>query len=583
MVVAWIGCLAALPAAGDSVRREDGRRLMGTVQGSAATGFRFVPEGGGAPQPLEALRLVELNGPGPAPATAARPPFTVVLAGDQRISGQLGLLDETVVRLASGPAGQTVTLQRRGVQALVQRPGEVLVLAEPFDRLDRDRWVVTGAAAVPAEAQPGGARGLRLPASGGSVAWQAGEPIAAGRLEAVYHDDGRRAPGRRLVLELLFRGGGGVEPVQAVLGWTSEVLAVVTRGEGPALAVQRLVRQPGRHRLGLSFGPDGIDLSLDGAELAHGDPAPGPLVGLRLVAEGDGPDVPEGLAATVEELQIARRTAPPSQVEVDPTQDEARLVQGDQLFGRVLAADRDGLTARIAERRVALHWSEVAGLHFRRAASAAEPIDGLWVRLAWRAGAGTDPPDVLEGALRRIDETAAVLEVPYLGELTLPRPALTELRMLGPMSRTVLDPFPRHLGNKTVPGLDPPQPEGRSLEIAFDLDARPPGRAAIGVSVLQVVGIEGDPDYSERVRHGELLTRVALNGQTFDTLNRHVTVRNDTPARLQLPVPEGALKPGRNVLRFEQDGLKESPETLDNLGLWNVTLELERPTEAPTP
>jgi hypothetical protein len=422
-----------------------------------------------------------------------------------------------------------------------------------------------------------------LPASGGSVGWRADEPIAAGRVEISYPDDGRRAAGRRRVVELLFRVAGGEESIQAVLGWDSDVLSVRTRGDGPALAVQRLARQAGRHRLAVAFGADRTDLTVDGSELAHGDPPPGPLVGLRLAAEGDGPAPPEGLAARFEDLRIVRHTAPPAQVEVDPTQDEARLVQGDQLFGRIRAADRRGVSLLVGTQPTGLGWDEVAGLYFRRAPATAAPVEGLWVRLGWLSARDAPEPDAVEGALVQLDDRDARLNVPFVGEVRVPRALLTDLRVLGRMRRIVLDPSAHHLGNSTVPGLDPPQPEGRSLEIGFDLEDVPPGRALLGVTVVQAIGIEGDPDYSERVRNGELLTRAALNGQPFDTLNRHVTSRNEAPARLRLPVPAGLLRAGRNTLRFDQEGLKDAPETLDNLGLWGVALEIDPRGEAGDP
>ena len=577
-------CLSAIArrGAGDTIRLEDGRRIGGSLHGTASEGFRFVPDGGGTPLALETIKTVAFDGPGPDPS-AARPPFAVLLGGGQRVSGPLDGVNEDTVRLESGPDGRAWSFERRGVQAVVQRPGEVLLLAEPFDRLNPERWTVSGRAAIAAKDDPGGPRGLLLPASGGAAAWRADEPIFAGRVEVRYHDDGRRVVRRRRVVELLFRSGGDPEPVQIILGWDSDVLTVRTRGEGPALAVQRLVRQPGRHRLVVGFGPERIDATLDGAELAHGEPPPGPLVGLRLAAEGDGPDPPEGLAARFEDLRVVLQTAPPAAVEVDPDQDEARLVNGDRLFGRVVAANREGVRFQVGDRLVGLRWDEVAGLYFQRAAATSAPVEGLWVRLSWRPAQDSAEPDALEGALTRLDDQTAQLKVPFLGEVGIPRRLLTELRVLGRMRRIVLDPTAHHLGNSTVPSLDPPQPEGRSLEIAFDLDAVPPGASFLGVTVVQVVGIEGDPDYSERVQRGELLTRVSLNGQAFDTLNRHITTRNETPARLRLPIPPGLLRPGRNFLRWDQEGLKEAPETLDNLGLWGVALESEPRAEAPAP
>lgn len=573
VALAGLLLLAAGPSAGDAIRPEDGRRVSGAVLGDRRAGFRFVPEGGGTPLRLEAVGAVELEGRGPD-RSASPPPFSVVLGDGQRVSGRLGRLAEGAIRLESGPDGLPIDFARRGVLALVQRPGEATVLFEAFDRLDKERWKAGGGAEVGMMPGPDGSTGLRLPASGGSVTWEAPEPVPAGRFEVRFADEGRTVAGRRLIVEWRFRTPGGTEPVAAVLGWEEEGLAVRSRSGGPALAVQRLPRRPGRHLLGVRFGPDRLDLDLDGDELAHGDSPGGPLIGLRLAAEGTGPEPPDDLAAWFDDLRIVRSAAPPPRVEVDPEQDEARLVTGDQLFGRVVAADAQGVRLDVDGRRAALGWDEVAGLHLRRAPGPSKPIDGLWVRLSWR---GAGEPDAIEGALERIDAMAVTLSAPYAGPVTVPRALGLELRVLGRFRRTVLDPFPHHLGKTRVPDLDPPQPEGGVLEIPFTLDAAPAGRAYLRLSVVQVVGVEGNPAYSPNVRGGELRTHLALNGRRFDTLNRHVTTRNDTPARLRIPIPEGLLRPGANVLRFEQEGMKEDPEKLDNLGLWGVAIEADRP------
>jgi hypothetical protein len=69
------------------------------------------------------------------------------------------------------------------------------------------------------------------------------------------------------------------------------------------------------------------------------------------------------------------------------------------------------------------------------------------------------------------------------------------------------------------------------------------------------------------------VTRISLNGQQFDQLNRHLTVRNDTLLRIRVPVPKGLLRPGVNQLRLEQGGTEEDPDRLDNFGLSCVAIE----------
>jgi hypothetical protein len=92
-----------------------------------------------------------------------------------------------------------------------------------------------------------------------------------------------------------------------------------------------------------------------------------------------------------------------------------------------------------------------------------------------------------------------------------------------------------------------------------------------------VIGESGNLSFSPLVKNGELRTHVLLNGKPFDDLNGHISTRNDTPERIRLPIPAGLLRPGRNVLRFEQSGTKSDPTKLDNLGLLGIAIEFPAP------
>jgi hypothetical protein len=590
LIAIWIWGSGPLRASGgqESIGGADGRRIPGQLEGDAEGGFRFVPDGGGTPLPLEAAGPIVFEGPGPRPS-AVPPPFRVRLGPGLELSGTLVGLDADTLAFAAGCGTGPLTIRREGVLALVQRPGEALVLAEDFGRLDPSQWTTEGRPEIAELPGGDGTKALRLPAGGSSVTAHLSEPLDAGWVEVAYEDDARSVPNQRWVVELRFRSTGGIETVQVLPGWADGSLGVQCRGaEGPTLAVQRLVRTRGRHRLAIRFGPERTDVALDGDELAHGDPPPGPLVELRLATVAGTMPAPDGLAASVTELRVARLALAASRPDVDPSQDEIRLVTGDQVFGEARKADPDGATLVLDGRSVRYRWSDAAGLYFRRAPAPSEPLEGQWVLLSWRPDPrpSSGEPDRVEGVLVGATPEAVAVEVPYAGRLTVPRGQLAELVPLGRVWRTILDPTSHHLGSSIVPELDPPQPAGSSLELTFDLDAVPPGAASIGLDVLQVVGVDGNLDFSPLVRRGELLTSVLLNGRPFDNLNRHVTTRNDAPLRIRLPVPPGLLRQGRNVLRFEQAGLKDDPEKLDNLGLARIALEVDpaRPNgEAPQP
>jgi len=575
---AWAqGPARVVPPRLESIVRADGQAAYGRVTGDARSGFRFEPMGGEPAVPLDKAGVVSFEGPA-ADAAAGYPPMRVLLGLDQQISGRLGVVDAASVRLEDGPGGATVVVGRAGAVALAQRPGEALVIQDGFEALDPDRWDQVGEPEVVGGLRLAGLRSLKLPAGGSAVTCRLADPVSSGRLEVAFHDSGRVVAGQQWFVDLLFRGPEGPETVRAVLDWSEESLAVQSSG-GPALAVQRLARKPGWHRLGVRFGPE-TELAVDGDELAHGRGPGGPLVEIRLANRtvGDA-EPPPGLAVHFDDLRLVRLAEPIGGMEVAPTLDDVRLVDGDQVFGRLKRADADSVTLRVDGRDVALPWTEVASLQFRRVPEQARPIEGLLVRVDWRPAPGNDPrdADAAEGALLALTEATLTLATPYAGDLAIPRNRLRRVKVLGQGRRIVLDPTSHHLGNnvaKEPPLLDPPLPEGGSLERPFQLDRAPEGSAAaLVLDVVQVVGEANSLQFSDLVRKGELRTTVKVNGRPIDYLNRHITTKNETPERIRLPIPAGLLRPGGNTLRFEQVGKLVEPEELDDLGILTIALE----------
>src|SRR6185437_12283562 len=125
-------------------------------------------------------------------------------------------------------------------------------LDEGFETLGRTRWRVMGDATVEESPRVAGRRSLRLPGGESSVTYRLSEPVPSGRLEMAFHDGGEVAPGQQCFADLLFRGPAGAETVRTVLGWSEGSLSVESPG-GPALAVQRLERKSGWHRLVIRF------------------------------------------------------------------------------------------------------------------------------------------------------------------------------------------------------------------------------------------------------------------------------------------------------------------------------------------
>jgi len=587
--MAWGQAPAVAPRL-ESIAGADGLARYGRVAGDDRAGFRFDPLGGGPALALEKAGVVSFEGPR-GDATSGYPPMRVLLGLDQRISGRLGRVDADSIRLEDGPGGAAVVVARSAAIALAQRPGEALVLQDGFEAIDPARWEEVGEPEVVEQPRLAGSRSLKLGAGGPAVTCRLAEPVTSGRLEVAFHDSGKVHAGQQWFVDLLFRGPTGPETVRLVLDGAEESLAVQTTG-GHALAVQRLARKSGWRRLGVRFGPV-MELAVDGDELAHGRGPGGPLIEVRLANRStvDGPP-PAGVAVFFDDLRLVRVAEPVVGLEVAPGVDDVRLVDGDQVFGRVRAADAESVTVRVDCRDVALPWTDVASVQFRRGPEQSRPIEGWLSRVEWRSGPGTDARDAdqAEGALMALTDSTLTLATPYAGDLAIPRDRLRSVRVLNRARRIVLDPTSHHLGNnasKEPPLLDPPLPEGGTLERTFTLDRVPEGvAAAIVLDVVQVVGEANSLQFSDRVRRGELRTNARLNGRPIDYLNRHITNKNETPERIRLPIPAGLLRAGINTLRLDQVGQAGDAEELDDLGILTIAVEFEaegRARPGPTP
>ncbi len=579
----------AAPLKGETLEAADGHRTTGRLEGDPVRGYRFVAtEGDGAVVPLEPGMLIVSPGDGPS-SVSGQPPFRVDLGQGHRLLGRLASVSDREVELLDVAGAGRFSIARGGVHAVVQRAGESIVLQDNFESLDTTRWAVVGEPEIVAEPRISGMRSLRIVAGGASLTHRLDEPFASGRFEIAFYDARAVVAGQQWFVDLTFRAETGQQTVRAILGWAEESLALESPG-GPALAVQRLARRPGWHRLSVRFGPERCEVSVDGNSLGTGKGLEGPLLEIRLASYQAGKiEPPDDLAGHLDDLQLVRFNEPDGAVETDATQDEVRLTGSDQLFGKLRSADAEKIELTIDGRDVSLSWADVSGLYFRRAAVQGAAIEGLLVDLQWRAGAGTDRRDlnIVDGALVGLTETELTLATPYAGTLVVPRSRLTSLRVAGRGRRIVIDSMAHHLGDEISlkePFIDPPQPEGGILERPFDLPTLPAGAAHLVLDVVQVVGEEVDSRFSARVKKGELRTNVKINGEPFDYLNRYITSKNETPERIRLPIPRGLLRPGRNAIRFEQAGTADDPNFLDDLGLLGIAVEFTAaPDGKPTP
>lgn len=204
-------------------------------------------------------------------------------------------------------------------------------------------------------------------------------------------------------------------------------------------------------------------------------------------------------------------------------------------------------------------------------------VKGLLTRLEWRCAAGDDGDviDFAEGALTAVSDRIFTLATPYSGVLAIPRERVKRLVVQGEGRRIVIDPAAHHLGDEfssSPPVLDPPQPEGSVLERTLSLPEVPQDPCFLVLDVVQVVGLDNDPQWSARVRDGELRTYIAVNGKRIDFLNRYVK-RNDAPERVAIPVPADVLRVGPNTFRLELTRMATKDQELDDFGVLQMALE----------
>lgn len=367
------------------MERPGGQRLPGRLAGDLQSGFGFTPTQATAPMPLEVGSVIDFNGAGPN--SLESPPAFCALIGDSlRLSGSLRGITPNGVRVGLRWQPSDAILPRPGVRAVVQRPGESRVLVDGFETLELSRWSITGKPELATEPRQSDKHSLRLPAGGASLIHRLAEPMPTGRFDLAFFDDGAVVAGQQWSIELTFQGLAGMSPVRVSLGWSEESLAVESL-TGPTLTIQRLARTPGWHRFSLRFGPDQTEVSVDGKELAHGKGPDGPLLAIKLASTTSGQSAaPKALAGYLDDLQLIRFAEPARSFELDISQDEARLVVGDQLYGTINQGDGERLLMTIDGEPISLPWSDVSGAYFRRLPAAGAVIDGLFAgRVAIRA------------------------------------------------------------------------------------------------------------------------------------------------------------------------------------------------------
>ena len=361
----------------------------------------------------------------------------ICLWDGERISGQILDANKDTLRLRTAWAAR-VELPRAAVASVEPLPGWRTVLDEDFR--PRTGEQASSAAELKftgeptfAEAEDGiAARALVLSAAGQSLTCtqrfrvpRGDEGVTAGRVGVNFQERGQPR-GVRWVVELLFQQDERKQRVTVTVADDGKDYAIDTGGlPGTARQVKRT---PGWHRLLVQFSKDSLRVTCDDDVLWHNlDDGPGghlQQVTLSCQQSADREAVRGAVAWT--EFCIDRAVVEHPPPPADAEQDVVRLLDDDQLFGRILHADRRTIQIEGRFGKRSLPWTAVSGCSFRRPAAAPKANEGAKVRLLVRSGLCVEP-DLLEGVVIAADERRLILKHALLGELTLERSRIREM------------------------------------------------------------------------------------------------------------------------------------------------------------
>jgi hypothetical protein len=543
--------LCALPAAADEALLPAGRRVPGTLSLDRSGRLRFTPEGRREGLPAEDFRAVRLP--------ARPPPFRVAgglrlhLAGGGHLTGQLLACDDKALTLRT-PWADKLTVPRPAAAALTHLPGWRTLLDEDLSSKPA-RWAFAGAPTV----GPGGSA-LRSP--GQSLEYRLSSPLPEGRAGVNFRDRGTPS-GARWQLEAVFTSPGGERALRVTLAGPSphyEVDPGTLKGSAP-----RVKRTPGPHRLVVRFSARSLRVTCDDDVLWYTlDAGPGgPLRRLRLACVEAPKEGPARGGVLFWAFGLERAADETPHPPGDPAQDELWLAGGDQLFGTLTRLDRRAATLRGAFGTRTFPWPALTGCFFRADPPPPRTTDGAHVRLALDSRLAPEP-DLLEGALTKLDDRSLTLHHPALGELRVDRRYAREVRPLFFGLRLELDDGHHHLGRAGAadPRLLPARAEGPSWRAPFRL-ASAPARARLVLSASRPAGPEGPP------------TEVIVNGRTVGYLNRQAGRPPAAPRRLAFDLPRGCLRAGANALLLRQPPDPDTGRT-PHCVVSRIALELPR-------
>lgn len=501
---------AALTAHGDEALRTDGTRLTGRL--TLNESGRFLFRTGDRDEPVADLDRVSFAVKPPT-APAVKLWHLIHLGHGEVVLAEIHRLDDTALHVRPVWA-DSIAIPRVAIERVTHLPGWRPVLFDSFDA-GLGAWTKTGA--------PRAEGGRLLFDRAGQGVEAAVKPAAAGRVVVTFHSAITTA--RRVRLDLRFVRDDQSRPVHVELIGPRDQYTV-TAADKPDLT-GKLRRQAGTHRLSVEFDKDRLAVFVDDFVLWVRDAGPGDLRSIKLESEGDGTE-----AAAVDDVLVA--TAVPvveSRAWADLTADAVRSPDGDETFGTLSAAGPAGVTLELKGKKVPLGCAEAAEFTFRRGPVSEKPTAGEHVRLRVRTAEGQH--DILEGAVKAFDDKLLMLVHPVLGEVTLPRDRVEEVRLLFHGRRVPVDSTPHHLGTRPAFGFAVPKPEGLRFTKSVSLDN--PAAGLVVIDAAQV-SAKGTP------------VEVLINGERVRELNRLAGRAEPVVRTYRLPVAAGVLRRGDNEI-----------------------------------
>jgi hypothetical protein len=533
-----ISLLAAIAAYGDEAIHRDGTRTTGKLTLTDTGKFAFRTQDRDEPvADLEFVRLVSK----PPGATRAPLLHQVHFAHGEVLLAEIGKLDDTHLHVRP-TWGEGLAIPRTAIERVTQIPGWRLILFETFDG-GLSAWAKAG------EPRTEGGR-LVLNAAGQAVETKLKTPVAAGRVEITFRSQATKT--RTLTAELAFARDGKSAAVHVELVGPGERFAVTSLAKPEHDG--RLKRAAGTHRLTAEFDGDRLHLFVDEVVLWTQSTGPGELNGIRLVADGTGEE-----SASVDDVAVSRAERP---VEPRPwadfTADAVRSPDGDETFGSLTAAGSRGLAFEVKGRKFSLAWPEVAEFTFRRGAIPERSTAGEHVRVRVRSADGAR--DVLDGAAKSFDDKTLGLAHAFLGDLTIPRDRLEEVRLRFHGRRLPADSTPHHLGTRPAFGFAVPKPAGLYLTMSAKIDPAPTaGFVVIDAAQVSAIGT---------------LVEASVNGERVGALNRLADRAEPVVRAYRLPARNWRRGENEIEVRLRPD---ESGKRVTGVDLRAVRLELHDP------